>query len=155
MDRLWGRASPIVEAVLKRFIRITTVILCVAVALPLAAQEGREPQPRVPEAFVPPAGMCRLWIDGVPASQQPAPTDCANAIRNRPSNASVVFGPQRRGETMELRSFTGRGVPAMKRQIVPNGFTSRSRDEARSRDESRDRADTTAKSAPRKPEKPQ
>jgi hypothetical protein len=36
--------------------------------------------------------MCRIWIDGVPPAHQPAPTDCATAIRKRPLNARVVFG---------------------------------------------------------------
>lgn len=36
--------------------------------------------------------MCRVWVDGVPAGQQPAPTDCRTAIRNRPPNGRVIFG---------------------------------------------------------------
>ncbi len=46
----------------------------------------------MPESHRPPAGMCRIWIDGVPPAHQPAPTDCATAIRKRPMNARVVFG---------------------------------------------------------------
>jgi len=46
----------------------------------------------VPPGFFPPAGMCRIWINGVPAGQQPAPTDCASAVRNRPANGRVLFG---------------------------------------------------------------
>jgi hypothetical protein len=46
----------------------------------------------VPRAFYPPAGMCRIWINEVPAGQQPAPTDCASAVRNRPANGKVLFG---------------------------------------------------------------
>jgi len=46
----------------------------------------------VPPGFYPPAGMCRIWVNGVPAAQQPAPTDCASAVRNRPSNGKVLFG---------------------------------------------------------------
>src|ERR1700694_4254970 len=48
----------------------------------------------VPPGFYPPAGMCRIWINGVPAGQQPAPTDCASAVRNRPANGKVLFGDQ-------------------------------------------------------------
>jgi len=48
----------------------------------------------VPPGFFPPAGMCRIWINGVPAGQQPAPTDCASAVRNRPANARVLFGDE-------------------------------------------------------------
>jgi hypothetical protein len=36
--------------------------------------------------------MCRIWLDGVPASRQPAPTDCASALRNRPAKGQVLFG---------------------------------------------------------------
>jgi hypothetical protein len=36
--------------------------------------------------------MCRIWLDGVPAGQQPAPTDCATAVRSRPANGRVLFG---------------------------------------------------------------
>ena len=46
----------------------------------------------VPPAFFPPAGMCRIWINQVPAAQQPAPRDCASAVRNRPGNGKVLFG---------------------------------------------------------------
>ena len=46
----------------------------------------------VPRSYLPPPGMCRIWLDGVPPGQQPAPTDCASAVRNRPSNAKVIFG---------------------------------------------------------------
>ena len=53
-------------------------------------QRGRDQV--VPRAFYPPAGMCRIWINEVPAGQQPAPTDCASAVRNRPANGKVLFG---------------------------------------------------------------
>ena len=46
----------------------------------------------VPKEYRPPKGMCRIWLDDVPAKQQPAPTDCPTAVRNRPSNGKVVFG---------------------------------------------------------------
>jgi hypothetical protein len=49
-------------------------------------------QPMVPPAYRPPAGMCRIWIEGVPPSQQPAPTDCNTAVRKRPVNGTVIFG---------------------------------------------------------------
>ncbi|MGH7636722.1 MAG: hypothetical protein ACREOK_03640 [Gemmatimonadaceae bacterium] len=46
----------------------------------------------IPRNMRPPAGMCRIWLDDVPAAQQPAPTDCASAVRNRPAKGRVVFG---------------------------------------------------------------
>ncbi len=47
---------------------------------------------RVPREYQPPAGMCRVWVDGVPPAQQPAPTDCAAAVRNKPANGWVIYG---------------------------------------------------------------
>lgn len=40
----------------------------------------------------PPSGMCRIWIDGVPAAKQPAPTDCVTALREKPANGRIIFG---------------------------------------------------------------
>jgi hypothetical protein len=54
--------------------------------------QSRRGDPIVPPGFFPPAGMCRIWINDVPAGQQPAPTDCASAVRNRPANGRVLFG---------------------------------------------------------------
>jgi hypothetical protein len=65
-------------------------------ALPLGAQEKSTKETKasstVPQSAQPPAGMCRVWLENVPASQQPAPTDCATAIKNRPNNARLIFG---------------------------------------------------------------
>jgi len=123
-----------------------------AAAHSLAAQEVRDPlPPQVPVSFTPPAGLCRVWLDGVPASQQPAPTDCASAVKNRPSNAAVLFGPnpsKRRSEPGELDSFVKSGTPTSRR-FTPNALAPRPRDEVR------DRAPDTAAKATRKPEKPQ
>lgn len=62
----------------------------VVLAIPAGAQSSSD----IPERYRPPPGMCRVWIEGVPASRQPAPTDCPSAIRNRPANARVIFGEQ-------------------------------------------------------------
>lgn len=56
---------------------------------------------RVPPGHLPPRGMCRVWIDGVPPGQQPPVTDCATAQRNRVANSRVIHGSQ--------ESFPGRG----------------------------------------------
>ena len=57
---------------------------------PSTGQSGKDSD--VPAAYRPPPGMCRVWLARVPPSQQPAPTDCASAVRNRPSNGRVLFG---------------------------------------------------------------
>ena len=77
---------------MSKLVQIIALAGSVALAAPVAAQ-GR-PDKDIPKEHRPPAGMCRIWIDGVPASQQPAPTDCASAVRNRPSNGRVIFGDE-------------------------------------------------------------
>jgi hypothetical protein len=70
-------------------------IAALAQSAPASAQGLLPKQPpvrfEVPRNQRPPAGMCRIWIENVPAAQQPAPTDCATAIRNRPPNGRVIF----------------------------------------------------------------
>ena len=58
-------------------------------AAPAAAQKSDD---SIPKAYRPPPGMCRIWLDKVPPRQQPAPTDCPRAVRNRPPNGRVIFG---------------------------------------------------------------
>lgn len=48
----------------------------------------------IPPGQLPPAGMCRVWIDGVPPGHQPAPTDCQTAVATKPANARVIWGDQ-------------------------------------------------------------
>ncbi len=56
------------------------------------AQSATRDTAALPVAYRPPPGMCRLWLDGVKPTDQPAPTDCATAVRNRPANGRVIFG---------------------------------------------------------------
>ena len=74
---------------------MTLAFLCAAALVPIhgasAQQRVRKP-PTIPADSRPPAGMCRIWLDDVPAGQQPAPTDCATAVKNKPQNGRVIFG---------------------------------------------------------------
>lgn len=45
----------------------------------------------IPRGHLPPAGMCRVWIDGVPPGRQARPTDCRTAMRNRPAHGRVIY----------------------------------------------------------------
>ncbi|MGH7719981.1 MAG: hypothetical protein ACREON_14215 [Gemmatimonadaceae bacterium] len=72
----------------------------------LAAPLGAQGTDEVPPGFRPPAGMCRIWINGVPANSQPAPTDCSTAIRRRPPNARVIFGDEKPRTPVPVRSLT-------------------------------------------------
>ena len=51
----------------------------------------------VPASQMPSAGMCRVWVSGVPAARQAAQTDCATARANAPANARILYGPQQNG----------------------------------------------------------
>ena len=66
----------------------------------------------IPAAERPPAGMCRIWLDSVPAAQQPAPTDCASAVRNRPAKGRVIFGDDY--VVPKRKDSTTKGNPAIK-----------------------------------------
>lgn len=99
--------------------RLALLLLLAAVA-PLGAQSDRGSD--VPSPHRPPPGMCRIWIDGVPAARQPAPTDCATAMRRRPPNARVVFGDEVRTQRLDRPTVQPRVASpptAMPRTLVP------------------------------------
>ena len=92
----------------------------VAAAVPASAQQAKESAKRrsdVPADARPPRGMCRIWIDGVPAAQQPAATDCPTAVKNRPSNGRVIFGDDFADSTAASRAGKAKLPPTAK------GFT--------------------------------
>jgi hypothetical protein len=77
------------------------------------AASARAKEDSVPREHLPPAGMCRIWLDGVPAAQQPAPTDCAIAVQRKPANGRVIYG--------EAPRTGGKGLPESR--IPVKGFT--------------------------------
>jgi hypothetical protein len=86
-----------------------------------SVQQTQGRQQIVPPGFYPPAGMCRIWVNGVPAAQQPAPTDCASAVRNRPANGKVLFGDDppkgKKGKSDKKSSPTDELVDLITRRI--------------------------------------
>jgi hypothetical protein len=72
---------------------LRTVLLALACSAGLAGTaRAQKSDDDVPKAYRPPPGMCRIWLAKVPPKQQPAPTDCPTAVRNKPSNGRVLFG---------------------------------------------------------------
>ncbi len=65
-----------------------------AAVAPISAQ-SRGGNHGVPPGQLPPAGMCRVWIDGVAPGRQPRATDCASARANVPANGRVIYGSNR------------------------------------------------------------
>jgi hypothetical protein len=96
------------------------LVALVAVASPRVGEaqgRGNDKARDIPVSARPPAGMCRVWLDDVPVAQQPAPTDCPTAVRNRSPKSRVIFGddyvqPQRRDTSK--KSGTKAGEPAIK-----------------------------------------
>lgn len=95
----------------------------------------------IPTEYRPPAGMCRVWIDGVPAAQQPAPSDCPSATLKKPANARVVWGddPKAKGgkgsDKLSVKGFAP--VPANKRSPVNAAIPPTARLEVNGREDKR------------------
>lgn len=70
-------------------------------ALGAAQASARTSRDTVPLTMLPPAGKCRIWMTGVPAAQQPAPTDCSTALRQKPANGVLLYGPAQRDADAE------------------------------------------------------
>lgn len=75
----------------------------------LSGGEVARANDKIPPGHLPPRGMCRVWIDGVPPGQQPQVTDCATAERNRVANSRVIYG--------DRESFPGRRSAKFKRAV--------------------------------------
>jgi len=94
---------------------LALIVALVGLATPPALDAQGRNKTDIPASSRPPAGMCRIWLDGVPAAQQPAPTDCASAVRNRAAKGRVIFGDDyvapKRGDSSAAK---GKGAPAIK-----------------------------------------
>jgi len=130
--------------------RAALAVLALAAPVLLGAQ-GRAGDPTIPAGFQPPPGLCRIWVQGVPADKQPAPTDCASALKNSPPNGRVIFGPSadstRRPGAAQLLRTRGLPLPAA---LAPTRLAPvPSRDSAATRDSAAAaRRDSTARRVP-------
>lgn len=107
---------------------------------PLAGQgTNRQARNTIPPGQRPPAGMCRIWIDGVAAGRQPAATDCQTAVATKPANSRVIWGDQTpfpgkgKFKTDESR---GRTIPRTSDRVNGQG---RGRDDGEDKVQDRDR----------------
>jgi len=68
-----------------------------------AQAAGRDVASVSPRGY-PPRGMCRIWLDGLAANQQPPVTDCATARRAAQSQIRVLDGNEVRDLADDWRS---------------------------------------------------
>ena len=93
-------------------------LLILGVSASASAQQPAKEE--IPSAYKPPKGMCRIWLKDVPPGQQPAPTDCAAAVKNVPANGRVVFGDndekkeKPKLDSLPGKGYTGRGTTPLK-----------------------------------------
>ncbi len=130
-NSVWSRAPRMRTAAPWRLLMAAAALALSVPAGRASAQAQAQAQARdkdrdnekagVPREYLPPAGMCRVWIDGVPPQQQPAPTDCASAVRSRPANARVIYGEDKakgkKVDNLPLKSL--RGTDKKDPPIVP------------------------------------
>jgi hypothetical protein len=97
------------------------VALALVAAAPVASAQGGKGRedPPVPAAHKPPAGMCRIWLKDVPPAQQPAPTDCASAVRNKPADARVIFSDDRGAPKLPIKSLKSNDKDPPKPSVKP------------------------------------
>jgi hypothetical protein len=129
----------------QRSFQLLLPMMALVLALPAGAQErpSSEKGQSIPRSAMPPAGMCRIWLKDVAPSQQPAPTDCAAAIRARPQGASVIFGGELKSTPVDANA---NGASKAARPVnlweLPADYDARQREIAR-----RAMFDQTAKNA--------
>ena len=75
-------------------IATTAALIAFAVLASVAEAQGRGHKAgKVPPGHLPPAGLCRVWYDGVPPGHQPRATSCANArYEAARSGGRVIYG---------------------------------------------------------------
>ena len=95
----------------------------------VGAAQSPSSQSDIPAGYVPPAGMCRIWLRDVPPMQQPAPTDCRTALRGKPVGSTVIYGPEPKRSSIMPNDWTTRS------SIKPTRDDDRSRTPFRSGDD--------------------
>ena len=65
----------------------------------------------IPSGQMPPAGLCRVWINGVDPARQPHATDCATARRTAPGNSRILYGGNAQLRTGVSNQYDPRADP--------------------------------------------
>ncbi len=112
------RSSPLLA------IALLTLATPVAARAQIVLGASKDTAISIPKALVPPAGKCRVWMPDVPTSQQPAPTDCTTALRQKPANGVLIFGPAKRDlSPFDVRNPWGPNGSETARRATARGDT--------------------------------
>ena len=78
-----------------------------ALALATTTAGAQTRRSAIPATMLPPAGLCRVWIEGVAPTRQPPVTTCATARANLRANSRLIYGGSSNGRvdltTREVR----------------------------------------------------
>jgi hypothetical protein len=127
--------------------RILVIACGLLVAATVQAQRPKSASKVVPPNLRPPAGMCRIWLDGVPPGRQPAPTDCASALRNRPAKGQVIFGDDYAHADSDHDADDARGGDQALKGVAPLPKSLESKPSADTTAGGKKAGDTTSKKA--------
>jgi len=56
--------------------------------------QRRDRGENIPAGYLPPAGKCRIWIDGMPRGVQNKPMDCDAAERAAKARTHIIYGSE-------------------------------------------------------------
>lgn len=94
---------------MRNSLKLAAVLVAVTATSASAQGRGRNVD-GVPPGMRPPAGMCRVWVNGVPPGQQSGVTDCATAQAQAQgrANSRVLYGSNTRSSRDLNREYTRR-----------------------------------------------
>ena len=94
---------------MRNSLKLAAVLVAVTATSASAQGRGRNVD-GVPPGMRPPAGMCRVWVNGVPPGQQSGVTDCATAQAQAQvrANSRVLYGSNTRAARGLNREYTRR-----------------------------------------------
>lgn len=92
---------------MRNSLKLAAVLVAVTATSASAQGRGRNVD-GVPPGMRPPAGMCRVWINGVPPGQQSGVTDCASAQAQVRANSRVIYGSNTNRSNVLNRTYARR-----------------------------------------------
>jgi len=57
----------------------------------------------VPEAHLPPAGQCRIWVEGKSVFEEPQARSCDGIVKDAPAGSMILERPSKESNTIHVR----------------------------------------------------